>query len=178
MTGTTGTNGATSGEPTWDTTDVPGPAGAYRERLWPAVWIWAALALLAGLVGVVVLPLGSAAGAVAFLAALAAFGTLMVTWSPTVTLTDGELVAGRAHIPVELLGDVTFLNAAAMRQALGPDLDMRAYLCFRGWITTGLRVELADPDDPTPYWLISSRHPLDLAGALQRARRAARPSAS
>jgi hypothetical protein len=31
----------------------------------------------------------------------------------------------------------------------------------------GVRVDVADPDDPTPYWLVSSRHPDKLAEALR-----------
>jgi hypothetical protein len=29
-----------------------------------------------------------------------------------------------------------------------------------------VKVLLDDPDDPTPYWLISSRHPRQLAAAV------------
>ena len=29
-----------------------------------------------------------------------------------------------------------------------------------------VRVEITDPADPAPYWLVSSRHPDALAGAL------------
>ena len=55
-----------------------------------------------------------------------------------------------------------------MRQAHGPRLDARAYLCLRGWIPTGVRIALADPQDPTPYWLLSTRRPEALAAALQQ----------
>jgi hypothetical protein len=30
----------------------------------------------------------------------------------------------------------------------------------------GVRVDVADDDDPTPYWLVSSRRPAALAAAL------------
>ena len=79
--------------------------------------------------------------------------------------------AGRARIPVALLGAPEALDAEAMRQARGPGLDARAYLCLRGWISAGVRVPVLDPRDPAPYWLVSSRRPEDLAEALRRARR-------
>ena len=45
-------------------------------------------------------------------------------------------------------------------------LDARAYLCIRGWIPTGIRVAVADPQDPTPYWLVSTRRPEELLTAF------------
>jgi hypothetical protein len=38
----------------------------------------------------------------------------------------------------------------------------------RGWIRSLVRVELTDPDDPTPYWIFSVRHPEQLLTALGR----------
>jgi hypothetical protein len=32
-----------------------------------------------------------------------------------------------------------------------------------------VRVEITDPADPAPYWLVSSRRPVELAEALSRA---------
>jgi hypothetical protein len=49
-------------------------------------------------------------------------------------------------------------------------LDGRAYLCLRGWISPVVRVELDDPDDPTPYWLVSTRRPAQLVAALAEGR--------
>ena len=65
-----------------------------------------------------------------------------------------------------LVGGVSALDAAGARAELGPRLDARAYLCLRGWIHTAVRVELVDPLDPTPYWIVSTRHPDALAAAL------------
>jgi hypothetical protein len=57
-----------------------------------------------------------------------------------------------------------------MRAARGPELDARAYLCLRGWIAGGVRVPVLDPQDPAPYWLVSSRRPGELAEAVRRGR--------
>jgi len=35
-----------------------------------------------------------------------------------------------------------------------------------------VRVDLNDPADPTPYWVVSSRRPTELAGAIKAAIRA------
>jgi len=37
---------------------------------------------------------------------------------------------------------------------------------IRGYVQTGVKIEVSDPDDPTPYLLLSSRKPEELAVAL------------
>jgi hypothetical protein len=54
----------------------------------------------------------------------------------------------------------------------GPAADARAYLLLRPYLKRAVKVQITDPADPTPYWLVSSRHPEALAGALNAARTA------
>ena len=86
-----------------------------------------------------------------------------------VTVDGGVLRAGPAHISTEHVGAVTALDADAMRLQAGRDADVRAFLLLRPYLKRGVRVDLADPSDPTPYWLISCRRPDRLAAALTRA---------
>jgi hypothetical protein len=83
-----------------------------------------------------------------------------------VSVGDGVLCAGRAHITTDHLGAVTPLEADAMRLQAGRDADARAFLLIRPYLKRGVRVDIDDPRDPAPYWLISSRHPDRLAAAL------------
>jgi hypothetical protein len=100
------------------------------------------------------------------LVALAAVVALVGT-SPVVEVRDGVLRAGRARVPVALLGEARAVTTPeAMREELGPRLDGRAYVCLRSWARTGVRVALEDPADPTPYWLVSTRRPAELAAAI------------
>ena len=48
---------------------------------------------------------------------------------------------------------------SAKSAALGRQLDPAAYVVHRGWVGPMVLVVLDDVDDPTPYWLLSSRHP-------------------
>ncbi len=157
--------------PTGGTPPTPvHPAAGYRERLWPSVWIWLAAVGFALGCATITLPLGPPAALVTGGAVTALIAALLVTGVTTVAVVGGTLSAGRASVPVGLLGTVEVLDDAAMRQARGPGLDARAYLCLRGWVPAGVRVELTDPADPTPYWLVSSRSPAALAAALHSAR--------
>lgn len=153
---------------------APGPttpvAEPVLERLWPSAGVWLATVMVSGFCAVVVLPFGERPALVTLAATALALGALLARSTPVVGVRDGQFVAGRAHVPVALLGDTVALDAAAMRHACGPGLDARAHLCVRGWVRGGLRVDLVDPQDPTPYWLISSRHPERLLGAVRAAR--------
>jgi hypothetical protein len=48
-------------------------------------------------------------------------------------------------------------------------------VCLRAWARTAVRVEVLDPADPTPYWLVSTRRPDELAAAIAAGR--TRPAA-
>lgn len=97
---------------------------------------------------------------------------------PVVAVQDGILRAGRARAPVHLVGTAELPGrngrAAGHRgDVQGPGSgagDARAYLCLRGLVPDGVRVDLCDPADPTPFWLLSSRSPRSLAAALRTAR--------
>src|SRR5450756_2023295 len=93
----------------------------YRERLWPGALGWA---------------MAAGAGVVTVLALIPVDRTLAITvaTAPVVEVRAGELRAGRAHIPVALLGEGVAVAPEARRDALGRDLDARAYVCLRAWI--------------------------------------------
>ena len=83
-----------------------------------------------------------------------------------VEVRGGVLYAGRAHIPLSLLAEPRALDGDEVRLALGVDADARAYLLVRPYVRRGVLVRVSDPADPTPYWLVSSRHPRTLAAAI------------
>ena len=139
---------------------------SYHERLWPTPALLGVLLLLIPAVTLVVTPIDKTlALPVAILLYLIIAGTLVLL-SPTITVRDGMLTAGRARIPVEFLGDVEALGSDALRSAIGPGLDARTHLVIRGWIHRGVRIAITDPQDPAPSWILTTRHPERLAKAL------------
>jgi hypothetical protein len=100
--------------------------------------------------------------------ALALLTALLVSYgSPHVTVRDGWFRAGRARIEAEHLGTVAALDAEETRRVAGPEADARAFLLLRPYLKRAVRVEITDPADPAPYWLVSSRHPDELAKAVR-----------
>jgi len=146
---------------------------AYAERLWSGPLGWTAVVVFGLFMGLALYPINLTLAVVAGSAVLATGVVVAVVTAPRVTVSDGELRASDAHIPLGLLGAVRALSAEETRVELGTGLDARAYVCLRAGAHTAVRVEVADPADPTPYWLISTRHPHELATAIARGRTAA-----
>lgn len=152
-------------------TDSP----AHDERLWPPAWMWVVAVTVAASLGFAFwVPYGLDVGLPVGLAAVAATIGGLVAAGGRVRLADGVLHAGPASLPVGVVGTVSVLDGAAVRDLVGAAADARAYLYLRGWVRTGVRVDLDDPQDVVPYWYVSTRHPDALAAALTAARAAAR----
>jgi hypothetical protein len=139
----------------------------YRERLWPATWVWI---LMLGFAGMLAWALAFALGlnwGLSTLGACAILITFSVTATlPTVTVTESGIHVDRAFLPMTSVGDVRALDAAEMNDALhstpGP-----TYLAVRPWACReGVLLHLDDSSDPHSYWLVSSRHPQRLAEAI------------
>ena len=80
---------------------------------------------------------------------------------------ETELWVGDAHLPVSVISRSAEVPRSAKSAALGRQLDPAAYVVHRAWVGPMVLVVLDDPDDPTPYWLISSRHPERVLAALR-----------
>jgi len=101
---------------------------------------------------------------------LATFGFFAWIGSARVAVRDGVLYAGPAHISLDLLGPAEPLDAEETRRVHGVDADARAFLLTRPYLKRSVKVTVTDPADRTPYWLLSTRHPGELAAALTGAR--------
>ena len=150
----------------------------HAERLTPSLVYWT-LPVLTGIFGALVLaPFGVLAAATGAVAALVAVALLLARGAALVAVAGGELRVDRAHIPVSFISRVEPLTAAEAKDALGPGLDARAFVCTRPWVATAVRAHLADPADATPYWLIATRRPRELTAAITAARKTAQAAHS
>ncbi|WP_187279916.1 DUF3093 domain-containing protein [Quadrisphaera setariae] len=150
----------------------PGPAQtgpAFSERLWPAPATWllvplgAAFGAATGFIGG---PLWVVVGGAVLALVVVAW---LVTASSVVSLgDDGVLRVGEARIEVRHLTGAVSARGERARALRGPLLDARTHLHLRGWVDPVVLVALGDPEDPTPAWLFSCRHPEDLVEALAR----------
>ena len=146
------------------------PVTTYAERLTVPLRWWVQGTMLAAslwLATVVALP--PVASWLVTGMSLALLAALLLSYGAArIEVTDRELRAGRARIDLTHLGAVTPLDPDATRRLAGVDADARAYLLLRPYLKRAVRVDITDPDDPAPYWLLSTRRPDQLAAALTR----------
>jgi len=83
-----------------------------------------------------------------------------------IEIDETELRAGPAHIELKYLGQAAALDSKEMGRLRTRDADPASYLIFRFWRSTGVKVEINDPRDKTPYWLITSKRSKELAEIL------------
>jgi hypothetical protein len=140
--------------------------GAYRERLWPAPWVFLATALVIPASLLVFLPISLPAGIAVAAGLYVAVLVVLVATTPTIEVTPTTFRAGRARIGREFLGSAQAFTGAQATAERGVNLDARAWMLLRGWLPGLVRVDIIDAADPTPYWLVASRHPAELAKAL------------
>ena len=146
----------------------------YRERLTVSWWLWpltlAVAALLATELGIGAMALRHPLTYVV-VCGLAAAG-LLVLGRIRIRVQDEAdgpvLRVDDTRLPLSVIASAEALGPEQRRDLLGRDTDPLAFVIQRPWIAGGVRIDLADPADPTPYWFVSSRHPDRLVAALTR----------
>ena len=150
----------------------------YRERLrvplawWllavPSVLILGAT-LYAGLAEPwpIIIMVGLLAGCAVFLIALGL---------AAIEVRDGAVRAGNAALPLTAVSEVVTLDENQTARMRGPKADPAAHLYSRPYLRESVYLAVAPSGSATPYWLIGTRHPDDLAAAAIEAWRGAAPA--
>jgi hypothetical protein len=141
----------------------------FREVLRPPIWV---LAFICFLFLSIVLSVWAALDNRATLVTLV-LSTIALIWisiSMTSEITfDGEVLRiDKANIDRKYLGKATVLDKNAMRLLRTRDADPAAYLAIKFWEPRGLRIDLNDSRDKTPYWLVTSKRGEEIAALLNR----------
>ncbi|ORW22071.1 hypothetical protein AWC18_08000 [Mycolicibacter nonchromogenicus] len=145
----------------------------YSEQLWVPWWWWPLGFFGNGLMAYEVrLGLRNLPGWLPFAVffAITVFGLLWLGRIKVRVVESGgetQLWVGDAHLPVSAIARSAEVPRSAKSAALGRQLDPAAYVVHRGWVGPMMLVVLDDPDDPTPYWLVSCRNPKRMLAALQ-----------
>ena len=141
---------------------------AYRERLGVPLrwWVQATMLVATFWLALIVAVPGVVAWIVTAVCMSLAAAALLSYGAATITVSEGVFRAGRAQIAARYVGAVESLDAEQTRRTAGPEANIRAFLLLRPYCKRAVKVEINDQADPTPYWLISTRRPDDLAAAL------------
>jgi len=151
----------------------PTDATTYSERLWAPPWLWLVAALWPVMLGIAYgYALGPGVGIAVTLLLTVLVIAGLVKVSAHIELTPVGLSVGRAFLETEYLGSIAPLDIEQTRHTMGPGADARAFAAVRGWIGESVQLTVNDSRDPTPYWLVSTRRPHQLAAAVNAARAA------
>jgi hypothetical protein len=139
----------------------------FKEVLRPPIWVLAFIYfLLLSLVIALWAAFDNTVAFTSFVAATIAIIYIAYAMRSTITFDGEELRIDSAHIESKYLGKVTILDSGAMRLLRTRDADPAAYLAIKFWAPTGIKIEVTDPRDPTPYWLITSKRGEEIAALL------------
>ena len=139
----------------------------FKEVLRPPIWVLAFIYfLLLSLVIAIWAAFGGLTTSYAFIVATVAIIFIAFKARSTISINNGELSIDKAHIEVKYLGRVTVLDSPAMRLLRTRDADPAAFLAIKFWNPVGIKIEVNDPRDPTPYWLVTSKRGEEIAALL------------
>ena len=146
---------------------------SYDEQLAVPWWVWPAGLALSVLMAAQLHGGGSGFSRAVLpyvVLPLLTLGGLLLLSRGRVRVRDGVLHVPGARLPLAAVGGVTALDREATRRLRGPIASPLAFVATRPWLPLAVRVDLADPDDDTPYWLVGTRSPSALVEALRSAR--------
>ncbi|WP_242648306.1 DUF3093 domain-containing protein [Corynebacterium sp. Marseille-P4321] len=153
-------------KPTQPATTAGQPRVLYKERQW-VPWYWWAAGL--GLTLLLAAQFALNRNVWWFIIPLIAVGALVAwffVWLSRTTLAveedpDGTrwLLVDDANLPNTVVDRSMVVPASARQNALGRQLDPAAFLVSHAWVPEHVLIVLDDPEDPTPYWLISAKDP-------------------
>ncbi|WP_328878650.1 DUF3093 domain-containing protein [Streptomyces sp. NBC_00299] len=146
-------------------------AAPYEERLTaPRSW-WLVSCLVGLSLALILLPFGTLPMLVGLAGGTAAAAVMASSYgSVRIRVVGDALIAGEAKVPVRALGEAHVLGPEEARAWRTHKADTRAFLLLRAYIPSALRVEVTDPEDPTPYLYLSTREPERLAEAIKAAK--------
>ncbi|WP_038105950.1 DUF3093 domain-containing protein [Tropheryma whipplei] len=145
----------------------------YTERLWPGPGLFLAVALAMPISGLISMPVLQRAGVTLLWSIPIAAGVyiLLCLWlrvmSPKLEVSGGIFRAGHVEIPIKYIGTCRVINRKDVHDELGLRLHLRSFKMTRGWVKDLVKISIIDPEDPTPYWIVSSRKPQKLVDAIK-----------
>jgi hypothetical protein len=99
---------------------------------------------------------------------LSVFGLVILSqkMQTTILVEQNMLYVNNAKIDLKFVKKATVLDKDEFKKLNGAGADPAAFLATNFWTNTGVKVELNDKNDPTPYWLISTKRAEELIKKL------------
>jgi hypothetical protein len=140
----------------------------YHERVLPSIGSFLPVLLVAPTLWLMLLPIAPMVGIFSGLVISVIICIFMIVNSPLIEIREGLLLVNKANISLDVIGDAVTIDKKSAFAERGPNLDSRAFLAIQASAPTMVKIRIIDPADPTPYLLVSSRHPDELISALAK----------
>jgi hypothetical protein len=139
----------------------------FREVVRPPLWLMAFIYFMAFSIGIAIWAAMTTLIA-AIVMGILTLGVIAIyfTASLHIEVDQSHLRVGKASIEKKYCGQITILNPKQMSLLRTRDADPAAFLAIRFWTAHGVKIELSDTRDRTPYWLVTSKRGEKLAQAL------------
>lgn len=86
--------------------------------------------------------------------------------APLIEVDDRGFAVGDAVLPLSVIAGYEVVPKERAFEERGFKLDPRAYVRFQLSVNTLIKLQIEDPQDSTPYWLIVTRNPQRIADTL------------
>jgi len=142
----------------------------YYERVIPKWTSFLPILLIFPTFWLTLAPINGLVGALSGIVVTAVTVLIMFLGSPIIRLEGSSLRVGGAQISVKLLGTAEAAPPGERLASRIPNLDARAFLALQNSRKGLIKLEIKDPNDPTPYWLFSTGDPKGFVAALEQVR--------
>lgn len=151
------------------TEGVDGINPVFQERLWPSLGMWVFAFIMTTSLGIAYSQAyGKELGLIVAIFTTLAVAIGLIVNTPLIQVDELNLRVGRARLPLEYVGKIQILDDVQSRRARSTDANSNAHFQLRGGIKGSVIVEVTDPQDPHPYWQVSTRKPEKLTTALAK----------
>ena len=151
------------------------PAGAaglsYRERVLPSAASMIPVLLIFPTMYLMLLLISTQAGILLGLSVTVA--VLVSIWfaAPVIEISDQTFSVGDAELPIDVISKVTVIEPKDGFAERGVKLSPAAFTRFQVSVKQMVKLEISDEADPTPYWLIATRKPAEIAHIIADAKK-------
>jgi len=138
----------------------------FEKSNWPlSVWFFLSI-MCASIYLAIWAPLGQIPALLSTI--LCVFGLVILSqkMQTTILVEQNMLYVNNAKINLKFVKKATALNKDEFKKLNGASADPAAFLATNFWTNIGVKVELKDKKDPTPYWLISTKRADELVKKL------------
>ncbi|MEN9992894.1 MAG: hypothetical protein RLY83_464 [Actinomycetota bacterium] len=151
------------------------PAGSaglhYRERVLPSAASLIPVLLIFPTMYLMLLLISTQAGILlGFSVTVAVLASIWFA-APVIEISDRTFSVGDAELPIDVISQVTVIEQKDAFAERGVKLSPAAFTRFQVSVKQMVKLEISDEADPTPYWLIATRKPAEIARVLASAKK-------